>query len=110
MWLMFDRTGDPRWPAWLLVAQIGPTLILGPWGGSLADRLPKRRLIVTTQTCFLLNAILLTAIVGSGFAGPWLVLALLAVNGIVQAVDLLPGSRLCPILLPERRPDQRDWG
>src|SRR6476646_1658870 len=66
MWLMYDRTNDPRWPAWLLVAQIGPTLVLGPWGGSLADRHPKRRLILTTQTCFLANAISLTALVGSG--------------------------------------------
>src|SRR5438477_6121336 len=44
MWLMYDRTGDPRWPSWLLVAQIGPTLLLGTWGGGLADRHPKRTL------------------------------------------------------------------
>src|SRR4051795_12160963 len=66
MWLLYDRTGDPRWPSWLLVAQIGPTLVLGPWGGALADRHPKRRLVITTQTCFLLNAIVLTAAIGSG--------------------------------------------
>src|SRR5262245_41631768 len=88
MWLVFDRTKDPRWPAWLLVAQIGPTLLLAPWAGALADRYPKRKLVATTQTCFLLNAVVLTAVVGSGLAGPWLVLALLAVNGVVQAVDL----------------------
>jgi MFS family permease len=101
MWLMFDRTGDPRWPAWLLVAQIGPILLFGPWGGSLADRLPKRGLIVTTQTCFLLNVIVLTAIVGSGFAGPWLVLALVAVNGVVQAVDLPARLAFVPDLVPK---------
>src|SRR5438477_9931707 len=49
MWLLYDRTGDPRWPSWLLVAQIGPTLLLGAWAGGLADRLPKRRRIVRTQ-------------------------------------------------------------
>jgi MFS family permease len=101
MWLMYDRTGDPRWPAWLLVAQIGPTLLLGPWGGSLADRHPKRKLIVTTQTCFLLNAILLTFMVGSGFAGPRLVLALVAVNGVVQAVDLPARLAFVPDLVPK---------
>ena len=41
MWLMYDRTGDPRWPSWLLVAQISPTLLLGAWAGTLADRWPK---------------------------------------------------------------------
>ena len=31
MWLLYDRTGDPRWPSWVLVAQVGPTLLLGTW-------------------------------------------------------------------------------
>src|SRR6187431_287588 len=52
MWLMYDRTGDPRWPSWLLVAQVGPTLLLGTWGGHLADRLYKPRLIFATQSAF----------------------------------------------------------
>ena len=100
MWLVFDRTKDPRWPAWLLVAQIGPTLLLGPWAGALADRYPKRRLVATTQTCFLLNAIVLTVVVGSGLAGPWLVFALLAVNGVIQAIDLPARLAFVPELVP----------
>src|SRR5215210_6582966 len=87
MWLLYDRTGDPRWPSWLLVAQVGPTLLLGAWGGALADRHPKRQLVITTQTVFLINAVILTLLVAGGLAVPWLVLALMAVNGIVQAVD-----------------------
>ena len=42
MWLLYDRTGDPRWPSWVLVAQVGPTVLLGTWGGGLADRLSRR--------------------------------------------------------------------
>jgi MFS family permease len=101
MWLMYDRTDDPRWPAWVLVATIGPTLLLGPWGGSLADRYPKRRLVITTQTCFLLNAIVFTVIVGSGLLEPWLVLALAAVNGVIQAVDLPARLAFVPDLVPK---------
>src|SRR5438309_9635181 len=56
MWLMYDRTADPRWPGWLLVAQVGPTLLLGTWGGALADRWPKRRLVLATQTAVLCTA------------------------------------------------------
>ena len=36
MWLLYDRTGDPRWPSWVLVAQVGPTVLLGTWGGGSA--------------------------------------------------------------------------
>src|SRR5438045_7210431 len=49
MWLIYDQTHDVRWPSYLLVAQVGPTVLFGPWGGSLADRSPKRRLIMITQ-------------------------------------------------------------
>lgn len=101
MWLMYDRTGDPRWPSWLLTAQIGPTLLLGPWGGALADRHPKRRLVLTTQTCFLLNAIVFTAVVGTGLAQPLLILALIAVNGVIQAVDLPARLAFVPDLVPK---------
>jgi Na+/melibiose symporter-like transporter len=101
MWLMYDRTGDPRWPSWLLCAQIGPTLVLGPWGGALADRHPKRRLVLTTQTCFLLNAIALTAVVACGFVEPLLLLALITINGVIQAVDLPARLAFVPDLVPK---------
>lgn len=101
MWLMYDRTGDPRWPSWLLVAQIGPTLLLGAWGGSLADRYPKRRLVSAAQTAFLVNAVALTLVVACGFATPFLVLALIAFNGVVQAVDFPARLAFVPDLVPK---------
>jgi MFS family permease len=88
MWLMYDRTGDPRWPSWLLVAQIGPTLLLGTWGGGLADRHPKRTLVFITQTAFLIQAIVLTVLLAVDLATPWLILGLMIGNGVIQAVDL----------------------
>src|SRR5437764_11516589 len=66
MWLIYDQTHDVRWPSYLLVAQVGPTVMFGPWGGSLADRSPKRRVIMITQSIFLVNAVVLSVLVGSG--------------------------------------------
>lgn len=100
MWLMYDRTGDPRWPSWLLVAQVGPTLLLGTWGGHLADRLPKRQLVIATQTAFLCNAVILTLLIASGFALPALILALQIASGIVQAIDLPTRLAFVPDLVP----------
>ncbi|MCS6864988.1 MAG: MFS transporter [Gemmataceae bacterium] len=101
MWLMYDRTHDPRWPSWLIVAQIGPTILLGPWGGALADRNPKRQLVFTTQSAFLLNAIALTAVVATGLALPAVVLVLVAINGVIQAVDLPARLAFVPDLVPK---------
>jgi MFS family permease len=100
MWLVFDLTSDPLWPPALLAAQVGPTLFLGTLGGALADRLPKRRLVFATQAAFMLTAGLLTALVAADLASPWLVLGILAVNGVIQAIDLPARLAFVPDLVP----------
>jgi MFS family permease len=101
MWLLYERTGDLRWPSYLLVAQVGPTVLFGPWGGSLADRLPKRRLIMLTQCAFLANAVALALLVGGGWIVPGVILALQMLNGVVQAIDLPARLAFLPDLVPK---------
>ena len=100
MWLLYDRTGDVRWPSYLLVAQVGPTVLLGPWAGHLADRWPKRDLIMVTQAAFLANAVALAVLVAVGWAAPLLVLGLQLLSGIIQAVDLPARLAFVPDLVP----------
>src|SRR5258708_30545967 len=59
VWLAHEQTGQAKWPAFLAAVQIGPTFLLGPWGGALADRVPRRGLIVRTQFAFLACAVIL---------------------------------------------------
>ncbi len=101
MWLMYDRTGDPRWPSWLLVAQVGPTLLLGNWGGGLADRYPKRQLIMLTQTAFLIHAVVLTLLIACDLVVPEVLLGLMVVSGMIQAVDLPARLAFVPDLVPK---------
>jgi MFS family permease len=100
MWLLYDRTGDPRWPSWLLVAQVGPTLLLGPWGGGLADRVPRRRLVLATQSAFLVHAVVLTFLIAFDLAPPFLILGFMVVSGVIQAVDLPARLAFVPELVP----------
>ena len=88
MWLAYDLTHESKWPAFLMVAMIGPTLLLGAWAGGLADRCRKHTLIVRTQIAFLTSASLLAFLVYSGNINIWLMLGLMVCHGIVQAVDL----------------------
>src|SRR5262245_2780253 len=57
MWLAFHLTGTSRWPALVAAVQLAPALLLGPWGGVLADRRPKRALLVQTQGALLVLAL-----------------------------------------------------
>ncbi len=101
MWLLYDRTHDVRWPSYRLVAQVGPTVLLGPFGGSLADRSAKRWLILRTQSAFLANALILTFLIGSGTVLPGDILALQVLNGMVQAIDLPARLSFLPDLVPK---------
>jgi MFS family permease len=101
MWLLYDRTGDPRWPSWVLVAQVGPTVLLGTWGGGLADRYSRRRLILTTQSAFLVHATLLMLLIALDLIPPVLILGLMAVSGVIQSVDLPARLAFLPDLVPQ---------
>ena len=102
MWLSYEQTQDPLWPPLMLMAQIGPSLLLGTWGGVLADRFPKRRVIIATQLAFMLNALVLTAFVASNHVGPYLLLTLQLTNGAIQGFDLPARLAYVPTLVPRR--------
>jgi MFS family permease len=87
-WLAYEITHESKWPAFITAAQILPTFLLGPWGGHLADRWPKRPLIFWMQTAFLILALILAWLVLGGTAQPWQLLAVTAATGVVTAIDL----------------------
>ena len=67
--------------------QFLPMLLLGPWGGAVADRFPKRAVLVWTQVLLAVNAATLAALVLGGVAELWHVYALALLQGCVVAVD-----------------------
>ncbi len=88
MWLAHERTGLAQWPAILAAVQIGPTFFLGPWGGMLADRWPRRQLIACTQSAFLLAALVLFGLYLSDSLSIEAMLAVMFVHGVIQALDI----------------------
>jgi MFS family permease len=87
-WLAYDLTRESSWPALVGAMQVLPTFVLGAWGGSLADRWPKRSLIFLAQATLLFLAVLLGGLVLLGYVTPWHLLAVAIAAGIVNAIDL----------------------
>ena len=75
-WLVLTLSDDPFMLGLLVVAQWGPVLALGLFGGIVADSVPKRPTIVATQTVAMVLAFLLAALVATGVAELWHVLGL----------------------------------
>ncbi|GAB3703081.1 MFS transporter [Mariniluteicoccus flavus] len=67
--------------------QFLPVLLLSTFGGSLADRFAKRRVMMVTQTVLGINALLLGTLVMSGHATLALVYACALVDGAASAID-----------------------
>lgn len=67
--------------------QFLPMLLFGLWGGVLADRYPKRRLLVATQVGMALVTLTLGLLDVTGAVTVWHVYALAFVLGLVSAVD-----------------------
>lgn len=87
-WLVYQLTGSKV----LLgtVAAVGslPMLLLSAWGGSLADRYPKRTVVCCTQTAMMLLAFVFAALVWSKCILPWHILVLAALGGAAMAFDM----------------------
>lgn len=86
-WLVLRLSGSGLALGSQAALAFGPILLLGPWGGLLADRRDKRRILVATQTAFAALAVASWALVATGTARLWMVYAVSLLQGVVTAVD-----------------------
>ena len=68
--------------------QFAPMLVIGVWGGVVADRFDKRRVLIATQVTSALLAFVLGLLVVSGAVTLWMVYVLAFLLGLVNVVDL----------------------
>jgi MFS family permease len=87
-WLILQLTGNPFDLGLLTVAQFGPVLVLGLFGGLIADALPKRRTMYGTQTVAMGVSFLLFVLAATHTVQVWEVFLLGAVMGVRNAVDM----------------------
>jgi MFS family permease len=87
MWLILSLTGSGLAVGVTSALQFLPFLLFGAFGGLLADRFPKRDLLIVTQTLMAAPALVLWGITVSGAVAPWMVWALVFVRGSVNAID-----------------------
>jgi MFS family permease len=67
--------------------QFLPILLLGVWGGSVADRVDRRRLIIAAQVAQALLAVVLGVLALTGLVEVWMVYALALALGFVTVFD-----------------------
>ena len=87
-WLVLELT-DSAFKLGLIGAlQFGPMLCFSFLAGAIADRLPKRRLIIATQTSLMLQAFALALLAWLGHVQYWHVAILAACYGLANTLDM----------------------
>lgn len=86
-WLVLELTGNIAAVGVTIFLQWGPMLLLGPYGGVIADRFSKRKLLIGVYTAFGLLSALLATLALTGVVELWHVYAISVVIGCVFVVE-----------------------
>ena len=87
-WLVLELTNSPFKLGLISALQFGPMLCFSFVAGVIADRVPKRRLIIATQTALMLQAFGLSALAWTGHVQYWHVAALASLYGVATTLDM----------------------
>src|SRR5215471_2034279 len=87
-WLVYQLTHSKLLLGMVAAASSAPMLVFSTWGGSLADRHPKRSILLFTQSGMMLLAFALAALVWGQWVRPWHILLLAALGGVAMAFDM----------------------
>jgi MFS family permease len=91
-WLVYQITHSDLTLGIVGFASAIPTLLISPWGGVLVDRVPKRTLLILTQTGSMLLAFILAALAFANVVKEWHIILLAAGLGVVNSFDA-PGRQ-----------------
>ncbi len=86
-WMVLELSGSVTAVGITVALQFAPMLVLGPWGGVIADRYNKRMLMILTQSLAALMAAAMAVLTLTGAVQVWHVYVIAFVLGLVTVVD-----------------------
>lgn len=87
-WLVLTLTNDPLILGVVAAAQWTPVLVLGLFGGLIADALPKRPTLIALEAVMAALAVVLGLLTLTGVVEVWMILVLAILLGCVNAVEM----------------------
>src|SRR5690349_24013877 len=86
-WLVLQLTGSGTALGLVVALQTLPVLLLGPYGGVVADRVDKRRMMIALQSVMGVQALILGLLTVTGSVRVWEIGALAALLGLNNAFE-----------------------
>lgn len=101
--LIFDLTGSVLNLGILGAATAGPTILITVFGGVLADRVDRRKLLAAMQIVLAVMLGLLATLVATGVVEIWHVYTIAVVNGLATGLDWPTRTAIFATLIEDRR-------
>lgn len=86
-WLLLRLTGNGVDLGLLTACTFLPSLLIGPYAGTLVDRVDRRKLLIITQALLLFFAAAAAVVIGSGVVQAWMLFVISVLTGTVAAPD-----------------------
>ena len=86
-WLVLSLTGSSLDLGGIVALQALPVLLLGPYGGVVADRVDKRRLMIVLQSLMGVQAVILGVLTVAGWIHLWEIAVLAVALGLNNAFE-----------------------
>ena len=87
-WLVLELGGSPLQLGLVMAFLFGPSMVIAPLGGVLADRLDRRRTLIIANGIAMVQALALFTLAFTGVVEIWHVYALALVAGLVSAIEM----------------------
>jgi MFS family permease len=102
-WLVFELSGSPFDLGLLGAAASVPSIIMTLFGGVLADRIDKRKLLMATSLVVAVLLLLLTVLDATGIVTVWQVLVVAALISCVSGLDWPARQAFFPSLIDRQQ-------
>ena len=99
-WHLYVLTGSSFKVGLVAFFGIAPFIVLSLVGGAIADRLDRKRILITSQVLTMLTSAALVAATLSGNISPGLIYAISFVSGMTRAFDAPARQAMIPNLVP----------
>lgn len=100
LWVVYMLTNSVFMVGVATFAEQFPSFVLSPWGGIVADKYDRNKVVIVTQIVSALQALLLTLVYANGWHNIWLILCLSLFLGIANAFDIPARQAMVNELVP----------
>ena len=102
-WLMHSITDSPLLVSLITTATLTPVLLCSLWGGVIADRVNRLKLLRVTRGFFAILAFLTAVLILIDAIRPWHILGISIATGILLAIDIPSRAAMLPALIPRKQ-------